>query len=118
MPRDAKNARTLQAHYASVSSSLATRLSWWNGALVVTRLSGAISVYAITNQGVIEQVTETDWAAPGPCTSGAVDDCMFGLEQCLKSSGTKDFFDIEDNDKTLVARSWDMLRSALFYLTE
>ena len=118
VPRDAKDARTLQAHYADLSSSLATRLSWWNGSLVVTRLSGAISVYAITNQGVIEQVTETDWASPAPCTSGAVDDCMFGLEQSLKSSGTKDFFDIEENEKTLVARSSDMLRGALYYLTE
>ena len=59
------------------------------------------------------KVADTEWASPGPFTSGAVDDNMFGLEQTLKSSETRDFFDIEEQEKSLISRSLGMLQVGL-----
>lgn len=117
VPRDAKDARTLSAHYSDVSSSQPTKLSWWNGSLVVTRLSGSISIYSMANS-TLQIAADTEWASPGPVTSLASDNYMFGLEQTLKSSQTKDFFEIDDQEKSLVSRSLGMLQWALYYLTE
>ena len=38
---------------------------------------------------------------------------MFGLEQTLKSSETRDFFDIEEQEKSLISRSLGMLQVGL-----